>query len=93
MGVAVAGFGLLVLVIGVLGLLQPASLVAWVERTWQSRAGFRAAIALRAPPGIPLIAAASSTRFPWVIGALGVLSLVAAVAPPVLGYARVHSFA
>jgi hypothetical protein len=92
MGVAVAGFGLLVLVIGVLGLLQPARLVAWVERTWQSRAGFQLAIALRALLGILLIASASSTRFPWLIGALGVLSLAAAAALPVLGYARVRSF-
>ena len=42
--------------------------------------------------GVLLLAAASSTRFPWAIGALGVLSLAAAVSLPLLGYERLREF-
>jgi hypothetical protein len=49
-------------------------------------------VVIRAALGVLLLAAASSTRFPWVIGGLGVLSLVAAVSMPFLGYQRLRKF-
>ena len=79
-------------VLGVVGLVRPASLVRLVEFPWRSRTGLYVAIAFRIVLGILLVAAASSTRFPWIIGALGVLSLIAAVLIPVLGYDRIRGF-
>ena len=92
MTLAIATVGLLILALGVVGLARPASLMSLVERPWTSRTGFYVAIAVRAAFGILLVAAASSTRFPWAIGALGVLSLIAAVLIPVLGYDRIRRF-
>ena len=92
MTVAIATVGLLILVLGVVGLVRPTSLIGLVDRAWMSRTGLYVAIAFRAALGILLVAAASSTRFPWVIGALGVLSLIAAVLIPVLGYDRIRGF-
>ena len=92
MRVAVALLGLFVLALGALGAARPATLIAWVERPWRSRKGLYLAVAFRAALGILLLAAASSTRFPWAIGALGVLSLAAAVSLPLLGYERLHRF-
>jgi hypothetical protein len=92
MRVAIAAFGLFVLALGVLGVARPAALIGLVERPWRSRAGFHVAVGLRAVLGVLLLAAASSTRFPRVIGALGVLSLIAAVSIPLLGYERLRRF-
>jgi protein-S-isoprenylcysteine O-methyltransferase Ste14 len=92
MTVAVAGLGLLVFALGALGLARPATLMGLVERPWQSRAGMVLAVAIRVVFGVVLLAAASSTRFPWWIGGLGALSLIAAGAIPVLGYARLRRF-
>jgi hypothetical protein len=92
MTVAIASLGLLVLVLGVLGVARPAALIGLVERPWRSHAGLYIAVVFRAALGVLLIAGASSTRFPWVIGGLGVLSLVAAVTIPLLGYERLRKF-
>jgi hypothetical protein len=92
MRIAIAAVGLLVLALGAVGVSRPAALVGLVERPWRSRAGLYLAVAFRAALGVLLIAAASSTRFPWVIGGLGVLSLVAAVSLPFLGYERLRRF-
>ena len=92
MRAAIAALGLFILALGVLGVGRPATLIGWVERPWKSRAGLYFAVGFRAAVGVLLLAAASSTRFPWVVGALGVLSLVAAVSIPLLGYARLRKF-
>lgn len=92
MRVAVVMLGLFVLALGVLGVARPATLIGFVERPWRSRAGLYAAVLFRAALGVLLLAAASSTRFPWAIGALGVLSLAAAVSLPLLGYERLRKF-
>lgn len=92
MTVAVAAVGLFVLVLGVLGLVRPATLIGLVERPWKSQTGLYLAIVFRSLLGVLLIAAASGTRFPWVLGALGVLSLISAVLIPLIGYERLSRF-
>jgi hypothetical protein len=92
MTVIVAAVGLFVLVLGVLGLVQPATLIRLVERPWRSQAGLTLAILFRAALGILLVATASTTRFPLAIGLLGILSLLTAVAIPFLGYHRLRRF-
>lgn len=92
MRVAIAVIGLLILVLGVLGVARPRILIGLVGRVWATRVGLFAALAIRAAFGILLIAAATSTRFPWTIGVIGVVSLLAAVSLPVLGYQRLRKF-
>ena len=89
---AVTAFGLFVFILGVVGIGRPASLIAFVERPWRTRAGLYVAIVIRTILGFLLVAAASSTRFPWAIGGLGALSLIGAVAIAVLGFDRMRSF-
>ena len=92
MKVIVTAFGLVILILGVLGVVRPRSLMNFVERPWRSRSGLNLAVILRLVYGVFLLAAASSTRFPWIIGALGVLSLIAAVSLLFLGYERSRKF-
>jgi hypothetical protein len=92
MRLSIAALGLLVFILGALGVSRPSTLIGLVERPWRSPAGLYLAVALRAALGVLLLAAASSTRFPWAVGALGVLSLTAAVSLPFLGYERLRSF-
>jgi len=87
---AIAAFGLLVLALGAIGAARPATLLGWVQRAWRSRAGLSLAAGFRAALGVLLLAAASETRFPRLIGGLGVLSLLAAVSIPFLGYERLR---
>ncbi len=92
MTIAIATIGLLVFALGVVGLVQPASLLGLVERPWRSRAGLYGAIAFRAAFGILLVTAASGTHFPRTLGALGLLSLVSAALIPLLGFDRMRRF-
>lgn len=92
MRVALAAVGLLILALGMLGVVRPAALMGLIERPWRSRVGLYLAVAFRAVLGVFLVAAASSSRFPWLIGGLGVLALLAAIAFPLLGYARMRRF-
>jgi hypothetical protein len=92
MSIVVTTLGLLVFVLGVLGVVRPRALLGLVDVPWRSRAGLYLAVALRAVLGILLLAAATSTRFPWTIGALGIVSLAAAVSLPLLGYERLRKF-
>jgi hypothetical protein len=92
MSAAVAAFGWLVAGLGVLGVVRPAALMGLVERPWRSPAGLYLAFAIRAALGVLLVAAASSTRFPRIIGALGLVSLAAAALIPALGHARMRRF-
>ena len=90
--VTVPAVGSLVVLLGVIGLLVPSALIRFVERAWSSSTGFLTSIAVRAALGIVLLLVASNTRFPWAIGALGIISLAAAVAMPVIGHARMREF-
>jgi hypothetical protein len=88
MSFVVAGFSLAVFVIGALGLARPDALMSFVRR-WQTPLGIWVAAALRIAFGIALWLAAPSSRTPVVLQVLGVLSLLAGVALPVLGLSRV----
>ena len=92
MAVTIAAVGLLIVLIGVFGLLLPSALLGFAERAGSSSTGFLLSIVVRAGLGIVFLFAASSTRFPRAIGALGILSLVAAVALAVIGHARMRKF-
>jgi len=92
MALTVAGVGLIIVLIGVLGLIMPSALVGLAERTAGSHAGFLFSIALRAVLGIVFVFAASSTRFPRAIGAIGFLSIGVAVGLVLIGHARMQRF-
>ena len=92
MNIAIAAFGLFVFAMGMLGLLQPAGLMSVVERPWRTPLGLYMAVMFRLALGILLLAGAAYTRFPRTVGGLGVLSLLAAVAIPFIGYARLRRF-
>lgn len=92
MNVAIAAFGLFVFAMGLLGVIQPTGLMSIVERPWQTPLGLYMAVIFRLALGLLLLAGASQTRFPWVVGSLGVVSLMAAVAIPLIGYERLRRF-
>lgn len=92
MNIAIAAFGLFVFALGLLGLIQPLGLMSVVERPWRTRLGLYMAVMFRLALGMLLLAGAAYTRFPWVVGGLGVLSLLAAVAIPFIGYERLRRF-
>jgi multisubunit Na+/H+ antiporter MnhG subunit len=88
LNLAVAVAGVLIFALGVLGVVRPSSLTALVGRIWSSAPGAGLALVIRASLGFLLIAAASDTRFPKTIYALGVLSFIKAVTLLLLGRAR-----
>lgn len=92
MKTAIMALGLLVTAIGLLGIVRPAALMALVASPWRSPAGYRLAMVFRAGTGLLLLAAASSTRLPWLVTGIGVLALAAAASMPLLGYERLHRF-
>lgn len=92
MRLALAAVGLLVFALGAFGVARPSALIGLVERPWRSPAGLYLAVGVRAALGVLLIAAAASSRFPWLIGGIGVVALIAAVAFPLLGYERMRRF-
>ena len=60
--------------------------------SWQSRKGFYFAIGIRVVFGIILLLTASQSRFPDAFRILGIISLMAAMAAPILGFDRLQRF-
>jgi hypothetical protein len=85
-------FGVLVTALGAVGLARPVALISLVERPWQTRAGLLLAVAVRVVLGVALLVAAPDSRFPATLRALGGLSLLAAVALPLVGFERLRRF-
>ena len=85
-------FGFSVACVGLIGILNPRRLRELVS-AGEIHSRFHSAIIMRILIGSILLAAAPSYRFPLVIGSLGVIALVAAVALYVLGEKRFESFA
>ncbi len=88
----VALFGIAIILLGVLGLVRPGNLIRLVLGAWQSQKCFYFAIGIRVVFGIVLLLVASQSRFPDVFRVLGIISLVAAMAAPFLGFDRLHRF-
>ncbi len=88
----VALFGIAIILLGVLGLVRPGSLIRLVLGSWQSKKGFYFGIGIRVVFGIILLLAASQSRFPDAFRILGIISLVAAMAAPFLGFDRLQRF-
>ena len=88
----VALFGITVILLGVLGLVRPSDLMRLVLGAWQSRKGFYFSIGIRVVFGIVLLLVASQSRFPDAFRVLGIISLVAAIAAPFLGFDRLQRF-
>ncbi len=92
MAVTVAAVGLIIVLIGLIGILTPSGLLGFAQRVAGSTAGFVMSILVRAALGIVFLLAASSTRLPTVISAIGILSLLAAVGLALIGPARMQRF-
>ena len=88
----VALFGIAIILLGILGLVRPGSLIRLVQRPWQSQKGLYLSIGIRVVFGIVLLLAASQSRFPEAFRILGIISLVAAVMAPFLGFVRLQRF-
>ncbi len=88
----VALFGIAITLLGVLGLVRPGNLMRLVLGAWQSRKGFYFSIGIRVVFGIVLLLVASQSRFPDAFRVLGIISLVAAMAAPFLGFDRLQRF-
>ncbi|MCP5089374.1 MAG: hypothetical protein GY949_00470 [Gammaproteobacteria bacterium] len=87
MKLIVAGFGVLIVLIGLLGLVSPARFRALFERmTSQTR--FLAAIILRLGFGALLWIAADALRFPQLMRILAAISIIAAVGILIMGRER-----
>jgi hypothetical protein len=84
MSFLVSAFGLAIVVIGMLGLVNPDALVSFVRR-WQTWPGVWTAAALRVVFGVALWLTAPPSRTPVTLQVLGVVSLVSGAALPLLG--------
>ncbi len=92
MSIIVAAFGVFVLGLGLLGMIRPMGLMAVVDRPWRTPAGLYMAMVFRLALGVIFLAGASGTRFPRIIGGIGILSVLSAFAIPFIGYPRARRF-
>ncbi len=74
--------------LGLAGLVSPASLRSLVGGLWRRAWGPLAVMTIRIVLGIVLMLAAADSRFPLALGVLGAMSLIGAVAIPALGRER-----
>lgn len=89
---AIEGFGVLIAIICLIGLLQPAVTITMVRGSASSVYGWPAAVGLRLVLGSLLIAAAPETQFPAIVATLGVITLLAAAGLVFMGEARFSRF-
>ena len=75
---------------GLFGLISPSGLAAFVTR-WRSIPGLWTAAIVRLMFGIALWLVAPSSRTPLVLQVLGIVSVAAAVALPLMGFSRYAS--
>ncbi len=87
MVVVVAVCAFLITVLGLWGMLSPAGLLSFVAR-WQFRWELWIGALLRLVFGLALWFVAPVSRFPAVLQALGVVSIIAGGALPFMGVAR-----
>ena len=85
-------FGVLIAIMSLWGLIQPKVVVRLVRSVAVSPFGLAFAVAVRLLFGFALIIAASSTPFPQIIFALGIIALLAAVGILIMGEDRLARF-
>lgn len=90
MNLVVVLLGLLIGGVGLLGIAQPQTLIAWMLSFWR-KDRLWVAVILRLALGALLIYAAPECRFPLVIRILGGITVFAAVGVAVAGSERVDS--
>jgi hypothetical protein len=83
-------FGLIIAVVGIVGMMRPAQLIAGLLH-WPAAALLAVAVAVRLVLGVVFILAAPSCRFPRVMYALGIFALLAALIVLFLGADGVRS--
>jgi hypothetical protein len=90
MQIAVSGFGLLIVAVSALGVIQPQRLMAVLAglKPWTR---YTVAVAVRLVMGVTLLAAAACCRWPNLIQGLGLLSVAAALGVAVVGPRRLDS--
>ena len=88
--VIISVFGVLIAGMSLWGLYRPQAVVRLVRRVATSRFGLPFAVSVRVLLGFALIFAASSTPFPQVVFALGVLALIAAIILLIMGMDRIN---
>jgi hypothetical protein len=75
---------------GVLGLASPAKMVSFVSR-WQSKTGLWVAFIVRLAFGISLWLVVPTSRAPFVLQVLALVSVVSALVLPLVGVSRFKS--
>ncbi len=91
MAMIVTALGMLVVLIGVVGLVDPRRLIGLV-RHWQGPTRFMFAVGVRLGLGVLLLVVAPDCRLPIVIQAVGGVSIVAASVLLVIGRSRLDTF-
>ncbi len=83
--------GALIVLIGLIGLVNPRKFISLVGR-WQGASRLWSAALIRIALGVGFIIAAPSCRLPEVVRIIGIISLVAGVVIPFIGRRRFDSF-
>ncbi len=91
MSLLVALFGALIAAFAATGVASPATLLRAVSSVWSDGRGMWIAVVMRLILGALLIVAAPDCRFPGAVRVLGILSIAAAVALPLIGTERVNT--
>ena len=91
MAALVAVLGALIAAIGATGVVSPVTLLRFVKSVWRQPMGLYLAVGIRLVLGVILILAAPSCRFPEAVRIIGVISIVAAVLIPFIGFERISS--
>ena len=86
----VAAFGLAILGLGLVGVVDPRRLIRWVAAIPPEKR-IPIAVAVRVVMGAVCLLAAPATAYPTAVMAFGILALAAAAALPVLGPARLDA--
>ncbi len=92
MAIVVAVIGAATAAIGVVGVATPATLARLAATVWGTQRGTYLAVAARLTFGIVFVLAAPATRFPSIVLAIGIISIVSAVTILILGTGRMRAF-
>lgn len=85
-------FGIAITLASVYGLAMPGRLIDAVLRLWRKPGGLTAAVVVRLLLGFCLLVAAENSRFPLAFTLFGILTLLAAIAIPLVGRERLDRF-